>query len=78
MLRTRFLFMVALFCLSTVAYAQLPYEFTNTARNAHYGVAYCVTVSSDGTVFLAEVTLSSPTSAIRVDSSTLYVNAYEE
>ena len=47
------LFIVALFCLSTVTYAQLSHQFTNTAHNTHYGSAYGVAVGSGGTVFLA-------------------------
>lgn len=35
------------------ANAQLPYEFTRIARNSHYGEARDVSISADGTVFLA-------------------------
>ena len=38
---------------NAITYAQLPYTFTNTARNIHYGSAYGVAVDSDGTVFFA-------------------------
>ena len=44
---------MALFCLSVVTHAQLSHQFTNTARNIHYGFAEGVAVASDGTVFLA-------------------------
>ena len=49
------IYFIILVLLSLVAeiYAQLPYTFTNTARNIHCGDAKGVVVASDGTVFLA-------------------------
>jgi len=47
---------MVLFCLNVVSNAQLPYTFTNTARNIQYGIACDVAVASDGTVFLANGT----------------------
>ncbi|MGD8781731.1 MAG: hypothetical protein PVH88_22540 [Ignavibacteria bacterium] len=46
-------FLLVVFYFSGVIYAQLPHTFTNTAHNTHYGNAWDVAVSSDGTVFLA-------------------------
>jgi len=53
MQKFNFLFIITLFCLSAVTYAQLPHTFTKTARNINYGYAHGVAVGSDGTVFLA-------------------------
>ncbi|MCL4704713.1 T9SS type A sorting domain-containing protein [bacterium] len=50
--KTFFLGMIIFGC-GTTTYAQLPYAFTNTARNTHYGIALDVAVAGDGTVFVA-------------------------
>ena len=50
--------MKTLVCLFTILFvtnlqAQLQYEFTQVARNTHYGSAQDVAVGKDGTLFVA-------------------------
>ncbi|HNR69385.1 MAG TPA: hypothetical protein PKN24_15160, partial [bacterium] len=53
MLKLKFSCLMMLVGLNTALHAQYSHQFTNTARNTHYGSAFSVAVGSDGTVFLA-------------------------
>ena len=49
----KFIFILIQLNIFSLIYSQLPYTFTQTARNSHYGYAEGVAVGSDGTIFLA-------------------------